>query len=197
MSVRTAVRRPHFPLQLSDPLGAPIEKTTDPPIGWPSADTTRQLRSMRPFVDCREPDGDVRRHVPRLSLEIDGFRRPVSRGAWTSGDTASLNVKVTTAGGVVRTPAPSAGSDPAEARRARGRRWPKTTSACSAVISRPRQHRASRRRRPSAPASRPAPASRNRRQICRRPGSRSTVDAALAFLHDRPIKRRAGLEVRA
>ena len=72
--------------------GAPIEKTTDPPTGWPSRETTRQLNTCVPFG---KPGGAS---TTRAALRLAGFCSVILPLAvtsrTTSGATGSLNVSV-------------------------------------------------------------------------------------------------------
>src|SRR3954469_10772523 len=90
-------------------LGAPIENSREPPTGCPSDEITRQLSTYVPR--CRSAGAVTVTVTVSFSAttapgSIDAPSGPMRR--ITSGETGSLNVKLSTAG-ATGTTAPSAG----------------------------------------------------------------------------------------
>src|ERR1700724_957118 len=80
-----------------DLLGFPIEKTTDPPTGCPSAEITRQLKTCVPSP--RPCGGTSTSELPKRSyLEIVSASPDGLMTLSTKGCTVSLNVSVNVRG---------------------------------------------------------------------------------------------------
>src|SRR5262245_36327278 len=89
-------------------LGAPTENTTEPPTGWPSSETTRQLSTC---VPCASAGSAMVRRSARPGLSSSFVVPSGATSRSTSGATGSLKVSVSWRGAAA-TIAPSAGSLP-------------------------------------------------------------------------------------
>src|SRR5262249_9610965 len=178
-------------------LGAPIENTSDPPTGWPSAEITRQLSTWLPrempgrmlalTVVFSLPTGPSATGAPSAPGSRCGPRR-----RRTSGATGALNVSIKAAGGAAIT-APSAGSArmSAACARASPAAASRIKSAHPSAISDARgrtshlREKLQRRRRLGIVA----------RGFARRRNLDPAMHALLALLHRRDIEHLARLEI--
>src|SRR5437667_3901614 len=172
-------------------LGVPIEKIRAPATGWPSAEITRQLSTCVPRLKfCGRLTATFASSATTAPSATGSPSGPMRRT--TSGDTGSLNVKISAAGARAST-APSAGSAfSSEA----------CAQACGACASAASSATISARQRTAADASHLG------QQLQRRSGlgiiagrfSRGrnldpAMNTLLAFLHYREIERLSRFEI--